>query len=315
MSGKPYDAAVRTLIGTRPEDWLRFLKLPTGMPVTILDTDLSVISAATDGLLRVGGEEPFGIHFEFETGHHGAKLPSRLCAYNSQAAEQTGLVFLSVLVLLNPSTDSPGITGALKRRLPGKDGRLVCTFEYEVLRVWQIAPERFLEAGFGLLPFAPTGDVALPNVPLVIERMTGAVERAVTEARLSDSEANEIWYATYILMGPRYGKELSKQLLRKVKRMRESPTFQAILEEGREEGRQEGREEGIRRGIEQGIEQGSIETLRKTLLYFGAKRFGQPSPQVRSRLEAVRFLAELEVLQNRFDAVETWDELLQEPTP
>ena len=116
MSGKPYDATVRTLISTRPADWLRFLNLPMGDPVTVLDTDVFVVTAATDGLLRVGGEHPYGLHFEFETGHHGAKLASRLCVYNSQASEQTGLTFWSVLVLLNSGADSPSLAGTLERR-------------------------------------------------------------------------------------------------------------------------------------------------------------------------------------------------------
>lgn len=301
MSGKPYDAAVRTLIGTRPQDWLRFLNLPTDVPVTVLDTDLSVVSAATDGLLRVGGEHPFGIHFEFETGHHGAKLPSRLCAYNSQASEQTGLVFLSVLVLLNSGADSPAITGVLERHLPGANRRRICRFGYEVLRVWQTAPETFLDAGLGLLPFAPTGNVTLAEVPNVVARMTDTVEAAVVDHRITDAEANDLWYATYILMGPRYGKELSNQLLGKVKRMRESPTFQAILEEGREEGRR------------QGIEQGLVRGLRDSLLYFGVRRFGQPTPEVVARLELITVLEELKRLQSRTDAVESWKELLDEP--
>lgn len=293
MSGKPYDAAVRTLIGTRPQDWLRFLNLPDDLPGTLLDTDLSVVSTATDGLLRVGGDEPFGIHFEFEIGHHGAKIPSRLCAYNSQAAEQTGLVFLSALVLLNPSADSPAITGVLERYLPGANGRRICTFKYEVLRVWRIAPERFIEAGFGLLPFAPAGNVTLADVPEIIARMTDAVETAVADNRVTDAEANDLWYATYILMGPRYGKELSKQLLGKVRRMRQSPTFQAILEEGHEEGK--------------------IVADRGFIQRIGAKRFGPPSPDVTARLETVVTLPELEALADRLLAVESWDELLAPP--
>ena len=297
-TGKPYDATARTLIGTRPKDWLRFLNLPVVEPITLLDTDVSVVTAATDGLLQVGDKKPFGVHFEFETGHHGAKLPSRLCAYNSQASEKTGLVFWSVLVLLDKGADSPSLTGILERRLPGADNRAVCTFRYEVLRVWQIAPERFLNAGFGLLPLAPTGNVTETDAPQLIETMADTVENAVADSRLTDLEAGDLWYATYILMSAKYGNELSKLLLRKVNRMRESPAFQAILEEGREEGRDEG------------IVYGRYMGVRDVVLRIGAKRFGIPSAQIVARIEAVPTLVGLEVLEDRLLAVETWDELL-----
>ncbi|MBC8142429.1 MAG: hypothetical protein H7Y38_13425 [Armatimonadetes bacterium] len=295
--GKPYDAAVRTLLGTNPQDWLRFLNLPPfDAPVTVLDTDVSVVSAATDGLLRVDGDSPFGLHFEFESGHHGSELPARLCAYNALASERAGLVFWSVLVLLNQKADSPALTGTLERALPSK--KRVCTFEYEVIRTWQIEPERFIEAGFGLMAFAPTGKIADAQLPALIERMTQIIEEAVTDKRLTDTAANDFWAATYVLFGGRHDEDFAQLLMRKVSRMRESSTFQAILREGREE--------GLKQGLEQGLEQG----LRQSVLRIGTKRFGTPGKKIVARLDAVTALAELEALEDQLLAVETWDELL-----
>lgn len=72
--------------------------------------------------------------------------------------------------------------------------------------------------------------------------------------------------------------------------MRESSTFQAILEEKREEG--------------------EINGTRKSIQRIGAKRFGQPSTDVTAQLEAIETLLELEALEDRLLATESWDELL-----
>jgi hypothetical protein len=83
--------------------------------------------------------------------------------------------------------------------------------------------------------------------------------------------------------------------------MRESSTFQAILEEGGEE------------GLEQGLEKGQVIATRNAVRRIGAKRLGQPSAAVIAKLDAVAMLAELETLQDRLLAVESWDELLADP--
>ncbi|MBC8136078.1 MAG: hypothetical protein H8F28_09355 [Fibrella sp.] len=57
-SNTPYEATTRVPLGTRPQDWLAFLGLPPDAPVELLDTDLSTVSAAADGVLRVGGDAP-----------------------------------------------------------------------------------------------------------------------------------------------------------------------------------------------------------------------------------------------------------------
>ena len=79
--------------------------------------------------------------------------------------------------------------------------------------------------------------------------------------------------------------------------MRESSTYQAILEEGRQEGRQEGIEVGIER-------------LRKVLVRLGTHQFGPPTRKTLSRLEAESGIERLEELAERVLEVDSWDELL-----
>ena len=73
--------------------------------------------------------------------------------------------------------------------------------------------------------------------------------------------------------------------------MKESTTYQMILEEG----------------IEQGIEQG----LRRSLLRFGEHRWGTPGADIVEAVDAISDRTRLELLQERVLEVDSWDELLR----
>ena len=77
--------------------------------------------------------------------------------------------------------------------------------------------------------------------------------------------------------------------------MRESVTYQEILEEGREEG----------------LVQGQTQGERRLLLLFGTSKLGTPSDDVRQELEAIVDLAELDRLAQRLLTSSSWDELLE----
>ncbi|MCS6861010.1 MAG: DUF4351 domain-containing protein [Abditibacteriales bacterium] len=74
--------------------------------------------------------------------------------------------------------------------------------------------------------------------------------------------------------------------------MKESVTYQAILEEGRTEGK--------------------TREARTILLLQGTKRFGPPSEETRAALEAITSVERLEYLAQRLLDVSSWEELLGE---
>ena len=80
--------------------------------------------------------------------------------------------------------------------------------------------------------------------------------------------------------------------------MKESVTYQAILEEG----------EAI--GVAKGKAEGKAEEARKMLLLQGRDRFGEPSAKIVALLDAVTELRRLEALVIRLLHVKTWEELL-----
>jgi hypothetical protein len=102
---------------------------------------------------------------------------------------------------------------------------------YAVVRVWQLPPQSLLSGGLALLPLAPISAVTEAELPGIIRQM---------EQRLSSRRARKqaplVWGAAYILLGLRSSPALAAQRFRGVMSMKESSTYQAILEEGRGEG-------------------------------------------------------------------------------
>jgi hypothetical protein len=128
---------------------------------------------------------------------------------------------------------------------------------------------------------APLGDVQEAELPAVIAQMKQRLDREVTR-----SEAAVLWSATYIPMGLRYEDALIETLLQGVLAMEGSVTYQKIIRKGK------------------------AKEARKILLLQGQSRFGEPSPEVVARLEAVTDLNRLEELSVRLLQATSWQELL-----
>ena len=100
------------------------------------------------------------------------------------------------------------------------------------------------------------------------------------------SAAQSLWTATYVLMGLEYEREFTQHLLRGVCAMKESVTYQAILEEGR------------------------VEEAQRILLSQGTALFGKPSVKVRRTLAGITDVELLESLLLRVVKVSNWTQLL-----
>ncbi len=162
------------------------------------------------------------------------------------------------------------------------------------MRVWQLPPEPLLKGGLALLPLAPISAVTEAELPGIIKRMEQRLS-----SRRGRKQASLVWGAAYILLGLRYSPALSAQLFRGVMSMKESSTYQAILEEGRQEGLAEGRSEG------------AVAEAKKLLRSLGSRRFGDPDSQTVAAIERIGELALLEDLCNRLDSTRSWQELLR----
>ena len=87
------------------------------------------------------------------------------------------------------------------------------------------------------------------DLPAVVAQMKQRFDRE------APSRTKELWSATYILMGLRYERAMVQSLLRGVLNMKESVTYQAILEEGKAEGKAEGEGQGQGQGRGRGSPQ------------------------------------------------------------
>lgn len=139
-----------------------------------------------------------------------------------------------------------------------------------------------------------------PSVPLFLNDRTPVpddiidrlgerlVERITREA--APDEAAGLLSAAYILIGLKVPRPLGAQLFRGVRAMRESSTYQAILDEGREDG--------------------SLRQTRKLLLRLGNQKFGAPGPEVEASVQAINELDRLERMSDRMFTAASWDDLL-----
>jgi predicted transposase YdaD len=287
----PYDPTIKTLVETTPEEWPALVGQPPA-PVDVIDADIATVSGAADKVLRVRGTPPYLLHLEFQTGHDAVAVPDDLHFRATLLERRHGLLVRAVAVLLRPEADSPQLTGLRRVGFPGE--KLHDVFRYGVLRVWRLPPDRFLAGGPGLLPLAPISAVTAAELPGIMRELKGRLQRRPVRAL-----ARELWSATYILLGLRYSRDVAQVLLQGVLSMRESTTYQAILEEGRAEG----------------ISQGRLDGFRELVLLLGTNQFGPPAPEVQAALDGITDVARLEALGVRLLRVGSWQELLDLPAP
>jgi predicted transposase YdaD len=123
------------------------------------------------------------------------------------------------------------------------------------------------------------------------------------EQRLSGprarNKAKEVWAAAYLLAGLRYSPDFTAQLFRGVLSMKESSTYQAILQEGRATG----------------LNEGAVIEARKFLRKVGNDKLGQPDARTTAAIEQIDDVSRLEELFDRLSSVESWQELLGQSTP
>jgi predicted transposase YdaD len=161
-------------------------------------------------------------------------------------------------------------------------------FEFRVVPLWEQPVEAILSSGVGMLPLAPLCAVTQGALPGVIRQMEHRIEES------APTEAAALWTSTYVLMGLRYPRELAAQLLKGVRAMKESSTYQAILEEGEARGEARWR----------------AEQERVLLIRLGRKRFGEPDAFTLAAIQAIATLEKLDQLSDRLLEVESWADLL-----
>jgi predicted transposase YdaD len=274
-----FDATLKSMLEESPPDWPILVGQPPSR-VEVIDADISTVSGATDKVLHVYGPPESIMHIDFQSG--GDKLlPRRVHMYNAILEHRHGLPVRSVVVLLAPKAIRSNLTGRYQQGFPGEPAYL--RFRYQVLRVWRLPVESLLAGGLGPLPLAPISAVTEANLPGVIARMKARLQR------LDPEQAGRLWTMTKVLMGLRYSAALTDQLLKGIREMEESVTYQEIVAEGKAKG------------------------VKQTLLAQGQELFGTPDARVRAAFDAITDLDRLNQLSVRLLKVKSWQELLDLP--
>src|SRR5262249_4595835 len=140
--------------------------------VSVIDSEITTLTASADKVLRVDAPVPYLIDLEPQSSHE-TELPRKPWYRQVALDYKHKLPVLTVLILLRKEADSPGLTGSYERHLP--DGSLADRYNYRVVRLWQEAPDPYLTGGVSLVPLAPLTDVAEADLQGLIDRMAGRI--------------------------------------------------------------------------------------------------------------------------------------------
>jgi predicted transposase YdaD len=289
---QPFDITLKHLLEAHPADCLRLIGLSTAARVEAIDADLATVMAEADKVLCVHDSPPWLVHLELQASYD-ANLPERVLRYNVLLKNRHALPVHSAVILLRPEANGPEMTGVVRHLLAGKQ---YLEFHYQVLRIWQQPVEAVVAGGVGTLPLAPLADLGKADLPDVIRWM-----RKRFRAEVEPGEEAQLWTATYVLMGLRYDKMLAAELLRGVRDMEESVTYQAIVEKGKAE------------GIAKGMAQGMAQEAQRILLRIGTKELGTPDASTKAAIANILDRDHLEALIDRVSEVKDWQALLGKP--
>jgi predicted transposase YdaD len=251
--------------------------------VHAVDSDVSTVLAEVDKVLRVGGPSPWLAHLELQVSHDPG-LPRRLLQYHAILLHRHQIPVSTTVILLRRQARANELTGHFEQRGPAAE--LTVSFNYNVVKLWERPVDELLNGGLGVLPLAPLANVGRRRLPEILGRLDERFEAEAT----APSTVDDLWAATALLMGVRYHRDAIRELMQRVRRMRESVTYQIILEEGREEGR--------------------VQEARDLLLELGSEKLGSPDEAVVAAIQSSDDLPTLHRMGRAVLRANSWQELL-----
>src|SRR5260221_2736030 len=114
---KRFDAILKHLPEDYPQDWAQLAGVKRPARVTVIDADVSTVTAAADKVLRVDEPDPWLLHLEFQASYD-ATLSHRLLQYNVLLGVRHSLPVRSVAILLRREADGKTMTANLQFKLP-----------------------------------------------------------------------------------------------------------------------------------------------------------------------------------------------------
>jgi hypothetical protein len=283
---KPYDATLKQIIDRFAADWAGFLceqlRLPSGTKAEPLDADLSTVtSPQSDKLFQLSGAASGLIHLELLSSW-ADDLPDRCLLYNVLGQHRYGGPVRTLIVLLRREAYSSNLTGRVARE--DERGEYL-RFRYEVVKLWEQPLDQLIRGPLGTVPLALLTDEAQSQLPTLIRDID---QRARKETKSARKNA-EILTACDLLLGLRYNREQVAQFFQGVRGMRESSTYQAILDEGK------------------------VDNAQEMIRDLGTDRFGKPRRNDLKLLRAITDIERLKRIHRRILSAADWADLLSTP--
>ena len=168
MAGKPFDASLKDLIEENARAWAEQFTPGPIFDVTVIDADVSTVTAASDKVLRLrAADGDCLLDLEVQSSYDAA-LPRRLLLYSDLLNHRHSLPVRSVVLLLRKEANAGTLTGLVElRHKPAESPYLA--FRYTVVSLWQQPLAPLLNGPVGLLPLAPLTDEAAADLPVVAE--------------------------------------------------------------------------------------------------------------------------------------------------
>ncbi|MBC7326103.1 MAG: hypothetical protein H5T99_12455, partial [Moorella sp. (in: Bacteria)] len=291
-----FDRSVKALARRYPEPFVRVAlgSLEDLSVETIENPEINLPEKRLDFVygLRQEGRE-YILHLEFQL-EHRADVPERMFTYNALLTASYDRPVLSAVIYLERRSYA---------RLPQEyavefRGRIVHTFPYLVVRLWEYAE-------------AISSGQLKELAPLLILLTEEKDEKVLARSReLILAGRDEKWRANAlscaITVARRY---FPKDLLLKFFREELEMLQEAdIVQDWINEGFQKGMEKGIEKGIEQGIEQGQVKAIREDIIDVLSERFGVVKKGIGAKLAAIDDLAVLRSLHRKSIKVESLEE-------
>jgi hypothetical protein len=271
-----YDSTLKELLEDAPESWPNLVGRPGGT-ATVINADIGTVTGAADKVIRVSGPPDWILHVEAQAGPD-ASLPMRSHVYNVILSQRYGLPVHTVLLLLHRKANLARINGVHEIGFAGQEPYL--RFRYQVIRGWEVPPERFLAGGPGTAPLAMIGAFSEEDLVSLVKKIKRQLRNVGSVGR-----EKRLWSTAYFLGGLRFPPSILDPLF-KEKEMEESSTWQATKAKG----------------------------SREILLMNGRERLGEPTPAVLAAINAETSHARLLELNRMVLHADNWDELFPLPS-
>lgn len=282
----PFDAALKDLGRDGPADFLTTFDQPPAGAVALLNVDLSTVTTAADLVLGIGDPLAEVIHIDFQSSAAAWKHADVL-VYNALLYADYHVPVHSIVILLRPQAAHSNLNGTVSYAARPNRGNM--NFGYEVVRLWQWPADELLAGPLGTTPLAMLGALpqGLPQEDALAAVAQRLIERIDQEA--PQDQGRKLLTAAFVLAGLRVSRTIARQVFRGVRKMRDSDTYMAIIDEGREE------------------------EAKSVILRQGKKRFGAPDESLSAKLTAISDLERLHRLEERMFDASNWQDLLDTP--